>query len=96
MNVQELAREGTNTQCVECNNTPLFGGVRCIRCFQARVEKRREQLLAGEGGQPGQYKKVTQHTCVKHEPAVVCYIKCKCRCIDCLQVMTAYRKKNAR
>ena len=96
MTVAELARAGHNTECVDCGDEPLFGGMRCVRCFRGKAEQRRRNLASGGEGKPGRYKKVGSHTCAKHEPAVVCYIKCRCRCIDCLQVMTDYRKKNLR
>ena len=96
MTVQELARAGTNRACVDCEDAPLFGGMRCLDCFRAKAEQRRRELLTGGGSEPGRYKKVGTHDCAKHQPAVVCYIKCKCRCIECLQVMSDYRKKHPR
>ena len=79
MNVQELARQGRNIRCVECSGSPLFGGMRCLTCFKALAEKRR-------------FKTVTPHTCGKHQPAVVCYIKCRCRCVECQTAMRDYKK----
>jgi hypothetical protein len=96
MTVKELARQGANTRCVDCAAVPLFGGLRCLTCFQRKADERQVPQIAERPNQKGHYKKVGKHTCTKHEPAVVCYIKCKCRCIECLRVMTDYRQKHPR
>ena len=38
MSAQQLARTGENTHCVDCYAKPLFGGMRCLPCFQKRVK----------------------------------------------------------
>jgi hypothetical protein len=39
--VEEMARTGSNPECVDCADVPLFGGLRCLECFQLRCDKRR-------------------------------------------------------
>jgi hypothetical protein len=38
--VEELARTGENAACVDCDGIPMFGGLRCLPCFQVRCEQR--------------------------------------------------------
>jgi hypothetical protein len=37
----QLAQIGKNPRCVDCGDEPLFGGMRCLRHFQAKVRERR-------------------------------------------------------
>jgi hypothetical protein len=47
MSVLELARAGTNRACVDCADRPLFGGLRCLPCFQRRcLQNAGEHLFA--------------------------------------------------
>jgi len=65
----EAARLSQNTACVECGSEPLFGGMRCLRCFR----RRRDLKQAG------------YHVCDRHDPCAYCYQQCGCRCQACLQ-----------
>jgi hypothetical protein len=38
--VEEWARAGRNPDCIDCGDRPLFGGLRCLPCFQVRCEER--------------------------------------------------------
>jgi len=38
--VQLWAQEGRNPDCVDCGDRPLFGGLRCLPCFQLRCDER--------------------------------------------------------
>jgi hypothetical protein len=38
--LERLAQEGRNRQCVGCGDLPLFGGMRCLRCFRLRCDER--------------------------------------------------------
>jgi hypothetical protein len=38
--LERLAQEGRNRQCVDCGDLPLFGGMRCLDCFQVRCDER--------------------------------------------------------
>jgi hypothetical protein len=37
--VHALAQKGQNEACVDCQAEPLFGGMRCLDCFQARCDR---------------------------------------------------------
>ncbi len=39
--VAALAQKGENRECVDCGDLPLFGGMRCLDCFQTRCDQRR-------------------------------------------------------
>jgi hypothetical protein len=76
MTVIELAQKGKNTRCVDCRAVPLFGGMRCLPCFQKRCSRN-----AG-----------VEHLCVRHEPGASCYQICRCRCEDCRTAKRAYAR----
>jgi hypothetical protein len=76
MSVLELARAGTNRACVDCADRPLFGGLRCLPCFQRRCSRN-----AG-----------VEHLCVRHEPGASCYQICRCRCEGCREAKRAYAR----
>ena len=38
--VEERAADGANTACVDCWEPPLYGGMRCLPCFQTRAAER--------------------------------------------------------
>ena len=38
--VERLARDGRNPECIECGDEPLFGGLRCLPCFRRRCDER--------------------------------------------------------
>ena len=38
---KKLAQLGKNPKCIECEREPLFGGLRCLRHFQAKVRANR-------------------------------------------------------
>jgi len=62
--VEEWARAGENPACVDCGDLPLFGGMRCLDCFQSRCDRRKES-------EPHQY---------AEPPSYGCYVKgCRCR-----------------
>lgn len=61
------ARAGENVACIDCDRSPLFGGLRCLACFQQRAKDRSNG----------------KHGCPRHEPSVVCYNQCACRCEGC-------------
>jgi len=42
--LQLWAQEGTNRECVECGEAPLFGGMRCLTCFQVRADWKRQTV----------------------------------------------------
>ena len=88
MTVKELAREGLNTQCTDCGDTPLFGGMRCLCCFQHAATLRRSRSAPDGSTSPSG----PPHLCSRHVPSVVCYVKCKCRCDDCRDVRRDYDK----
>ena len=41
-----LAQIGKNPACVDCDDVPLFGGMRCLTCFQSRVRANRGEHVA--------------------------------------------------
>jgi hypothetical protein len=55
MSVLELARAGTNRACVDCADRPLFGGLRCLPCFQRRCLQNAGEHLFAEPPSPGTY-----------------------------------------
>lgn len=75
------AADGVNQRCVSCGAPPLFGGMRCLPCFQARCEARRE----APGG----------HVCRHHAPSVNCYLRCACRCPGCRTAKAQDRRRRA-
>jgi hypothetical protein len=42
--LQGLCQLGQNRSCVDCGDSPWGGGMRCLPCFQRRVEVRRAAL----------------------------------------------------
>lgn len=71
---------GQNFNCVDCGEPPLFGGMRCLPCFQSRCSSR---MLEG-------------HHCLKHSPGVGCYAMCLCRCVSCrAEVARVQRERRA-
>jgi hypothetical protein len=74
-----VCQQGKNPACVDCGVPPLFGGMRCLACFQRRCE-------ANAG---------TDHLCVKHPPGASCYQLCRCRCEDCRAAKRAYARNAA-
>ena len=75
--VKALAQAGENLRCVDCGNDPLFGGMRCLQCFQSRVKSR---LLEA-------------HKCKLHEPGSTCYTKCRCHCAACRAEVARLQKE---
>lgn len=65
--MKALAQAGLNRACVDCGDLPFAGGMRCLPCFQHRVDTR-----LSEG-----------HGCLEHGPSMVCYVSCRCRCAAC-------------
>ena len=43
-----LARVGRNSRCVDCSAAPLFGGLRCLSCFQLRARVRAGEHVGSE------------------------------------------------
>lgn len=41
-----LAQMGKNSSCVDCAAEPMFGGLRCLPCFQDRAYQRQERQAA--------------------------------------------------
>jgi hypothetical protein len=76
--VEIRAADGVNDRCVGCGASPLFGGMRCLPCFQARCEARRQ----APGG----------HVCRDHDPSVKCYLRCACRCAACRSAKSGYAR----
>jgi hypothetical protein len=37
------AQLGQNSNCVDCGERPLFGGMRCLPCFQVRCAERSDR-----------------------------------------------------
>jgi hypothetical protein len=61
--VHALAQKGENRECVDCGDVPLFGGMRCLDCFQTRCDQRRH---------------TTPHEFAE-PPSYGCYVKgCRC------------------
>ena len=79
--LQRSCQEGTNRTCVDCGERPYGGGMRCLTCFQNRVEDRR-------ASEP-------QHDCGRHRQSRTCYRTCKCRCRGC-QAFSAEAKRVVR
>lgn len=77
---KRLAQIGRNERCVTCAGEPLFGGLRCLRCFQ-------EAALLRKGG---------PHVCVKHAPSLSCYNSCRCRCAACRKLVNDSRAEYRR
>jgi hypothetical protein len=49
-----LAQKGENPECVDCQDTPLFGGMRCMDCFKARCDSKRD-TIPHEFAEPATY-----------------------------------------
>jgi hypothetical protein len=61
--VEEWARAGENPACIDCEDVPLFGGLRCLECFQVRCDRRRNS---------------TPHDFID-PPSYGCYVRgCRC------------------
>jgi hypothetical protein len=69
------AREGVNASCIDCGGNPLWGGLRCLTCFQRRADERSNGI----------------HGCPRHDPSSVCYNQCACRCEKCSEIEKARR-----
>jgi hypothetical protein len=93
--IQLDAQLGQNSNCVNCGRKPWGGGMRCWPCFKGRVAERADSVRRSGGNvwdedapQPA-----VSHSCRKHEPAVVCYVKCGCRCGECRRYKSDYARE---
>lgn len=64
----ELVRAGANRRCVDCDQTPLDGGLRCYGCFQARCAAKVRKAPTGCGTDKGFQK----HRYAGEEPCGPC------------------------
>jgi hypothetical protein len=96
--VQLDAQLGQNSNCVGCGQKPWSGGMRCWACFKKRVAERAESVRRSGGNvwdeEAPQFP--VSHSCRKHEPALVCYVKCGCRCDECRRLKSEYYKARER
>lgn len=54
---KKLAALGKNPRCVDCEVKPLFGGLRCLPCFQLRCRQNAGDHLFGEPASLATYKR---------------------------------------
>jgi hypothetical protein len=76
--VEEWARAGENPACIDCGDKPLFGGLRCLDCFQVRCERRQESA--------------PKHKFVD-APSHWGYNR-GCRCRDCMDATLVVKRRN--
>jgi hypothetical protein len=80
--LQRRCQEGTNDTCVDCGDSPFGGGMRCLECFQRRVNVRLDE----EG----------THECGKHSQSSTCYRACRCRCGGCRRAVADEKARERR
>ena len=54
--VKALAQSGENRRCVDCGGSPLFGGMRCLDCFQERSHRTNGVHVGGTSPSASWYK----------------------------------------
>lgn len=78
---KKLAQIGKNQKCIECELEPLFGGLRCLRHFQAKVRANR--------GEHGCLKHLPSVHCYRR-------CLCRCRdCKDVIRDLKREKRKSA-
>ena len=76
LTLRQLCNAGLNQACVDCGDAPLFGGLRCLDCFQIRCDSRKGS---------------DEHLFTAKVPSMTTY-RDGCRCAECREISARYQR----